>query len=81
MTLVAPGVCRFCGCRDEDPCAYCKAAYDGCNLVGEQKLVCAGPGCVKAEAARKERNAELARQWRRDGLAEAGLRGGKGRAA
>lgn len=80
MSLVRPGVCRHCGCCEEEPCSLCMAHHGGCSFTNRQQLVCVGDPCVRAERMRVERNAELGRQWRSEGLTRAGLRK-KGRAA
>jgi hypothetical protein len=81
MTLVAPNVCRHCGCSPEDPCSVCKADFGDCRLWGPSNTVCGSPGCRKAEQARQERNEDASRRAREDGLTQAGLRGRKGCAA
>lgn len=81
VSRVQPGLCRYCGCTEDAPCAMCRLAYDGCGWHVANKTVCSGAPCVVAERARKERNAVIAREWRSDALQEAGLRGKKGRAA
>lgn len=57
--MIAPGVCRHCGCRDGDRCRL----YDGdeCCFVDRSRLVCSRPECVQAEGRRVKDAAAQAR--------------------
>ena len=47
--MIAPGVCRHCGCSEVDPCSFHK---DGCVWTNGSQTVCESPVCRKAEAHR-----------------------------
>lgn len=48
MTLIAPGMCRHCGCHG-DSCSLPDG--DRCS-IGERDTVCSAPGCQRAELQR-----------------------------
>lgn len=47
-----PGVCRYCGCREGDPCWVCRADSGEPCFTDDQHTVCRGPQCIKAEQRR-----------------------------
>lgn len=50
MSLVQPGVCRHCGCKDHEPCIL--QTGDTCAWMSRDRTVCSNPACVRAEVAR-----------------------------
>ena len=50
MTMRA-GVCRHCGCTEDNPCRLYTA--EACSWADATRTVCNSPSCMKAEAARK----------------------------
>jgi hypothetical protein len=48
--MIAPGVCRHCGCTDSSPCTLHDG--DACCWTDRERMVCSAPRCVNAEAAR-----------------------------
>lgn len=91
MTLIAPGVCRYCGCHGES----CRTRDgDLCFFTNANQTVCSAEACQRAEAERL-RAAKAARDAAKPaskyrgwgyGAIVADLRrkarkGGKGRAA
>jgi hypothetical protein len=52
MALIVPGTCRYCGCTEEEPCSLCQATKGECAWYDQERTVCAGAGCVRAEKAR-----------------------------
>lgn len=51
MSLIAPGVCRHCGCTETDPCRL--GDGDTCGWMDRNRLVCSNGKCVMAEIERK----------------------------
>jgi hypothetical protein len=50
MSVVQPGVCRHCGCTENNACRL----EDGemCCWIDYSRLVCSNPKCMRAEGAR-----------------------------
>lgn len=50
MSLPITGVCRYCGCTEEQPCQVPPFGDDDtcCWLPGTDRTVCSAPGCVIA---------------------------------
>lgn len=51
--MIAPGVCRHCGCRELQPCWSCRQHHDGCAWTDRTQTVCMNSDCVMAEIARQ----------------------------
>ena len=52
MTAPLEPVCRYCRCTEAAPCWACRTGHEGAVWSNEERNVCAGPACMKAEAAR-----------------------------
>jgi len=53
MSLVAPGVCRHCGCTESNPCRLQDG--DTCFWDNRERTVCSNPSCRRAEGERMAR--------------------------
>jgi hypothetical protein len=54
VTVLSAGTCRYCGCADGEPCAYCKGFFGGCNWTSFERVVCGAPACIRAEGKRRK---------------------------
>ena len=74
MAIPIPGVCRYCGCTEENPCHV--APYndgDTCGwLYGTDRTVCSASPCIQAykRAGIASHHAGLAKPARRLNSAE-----------
>ena len=64
MSYIAPGVCRYCGCRDGGPCRACQLEHGDVCFADRTRTVCTGPDCQRKEADRL-RQAQPAKPHRR----------------
>jgi hypothetical protein len=53
LIAIRAGICRHCGCTEDDPCRL----YTGepCSWADATRTVCNKPSCQNLEAARKRR--------------------------
>lgn len=54
MALIAPGICRHCGCTEQKPCGHCKSVHGECCWTDKTRTVCTGRDCVMREVARRK---------------------------
>jgi hypothetical protein len=50
VSRIQPGVCRHCGCTEDNACVLVNG--DGCCWTDRERMVCSNPSCIAAESAR-----------------------------